>query len=69
MQPAPGLLAELRHAIQADQLLLHYQPVVRVDGHLVGLEALVRWPHPRLGTLLPPDFLHVAAGRRAWRAR
>ena len=58
--PGADLLAELRHAIQADELVLHYQPVVRVDGHLMGLEALVRWRHPRLGTLLPHDFLHVA---------
>jgi EAL domain-containing protein (putative c-di-GMP-specific phosphodiesterase class I) len=58
--PATGILAELRHAIQADELLLHYQPVVRIDGHVVGFEALVRWRHPRLGTLLPHDFLHVA---------
>jgi diguanylate cyclase (GGDEF)-like protein/PAS domain S-box-containing protein len=57
-----GLLAELRHAIQVDQLQLHYQPVVRLDGHVIGLEALLRWPHPRLGMLLPQDFLHVAAG-------
>ncbi|MDQ1599619.1 MAG: hypothetical protein QOD68_1093, partial [Actinomycetota bacterium] len=41
-----GLTAELRHAIQADLLELHYQPVVRIDGHLMGLEALLRWQHP-----------------------
>jgi diguanylate cyclase (GGDEF)-like protein/PAS domain S-box-containing protein len=57
-----GLLADLRHAIQADLLELHYQPVVRVDGQLVGLEALVRWPHPRLGLLLPADFLPRVEG-------
>ena len=59
---ADGLLDELRHAIQADQLRLHYQPVVRLDGGLVGLEALLRWPHPRLGMLLPSDFLDRVAG-------
>ncbi len=52
-----GLVAELRHAIQADILQLHYQPVVSVEGRLMGLEALVRWPHPRLGLLMPEDFL------------
>ena len=57
-----GLTAELRHAIQADLLELHYQPVVRVDGHLMGLEALLRWQHPRLGMLLPEDFLPRVAG-------
>jgi diguanylate cyclase (GGDEF)-like protein/PAS domain S-box-containing protein len=56
------LLVDLRHAIQANTLQLHYQPVVRVDGYLVGLEALVRWPHPRLGMLLPQDFLHRVEG-------
>jgi diguanylate cyclase (GGDEF)-like protein len=52
-----GLIGELRHAIQADLLQLHYQPVVSVEGRLMGLEALVRWPHPRLGQLMPEDFL------------
>ncbi len=57
-----GMAAELRHAIQADLLQLHYQPVVRVDGHLMGLEALLRWPHPRLGMLMPQDFLPRVVG-------
>ena len=59
---ATYLLADLRHAIQADELELHYQPVVRVDGGLIGLEALLRWPHPRRGLLLPQDFLPRVAG-------
>jgi diguanylate cyclase (GGDEF)-like protein/PAS domain S-box-containing protein len=59
---ATDLLADLRHAIQADELELHYQPVVRVDGGLIGLEALLRWPHPRRGLLLPQDFLPRVAG-------
>jgi diguanylate cyclase (GGDEF)-like protein/PAS domain S-box-containing protein len=58
--PRTDMLAELRHAIQGGELVLHYQPVVRVDGHLMGLEALLRWRHPRLGMLLPNDFLHIA---------
>ena len=56
------LLADLRHAIQADELQLHYQPVVRVDGGLIGLEALLRWPHPKQGLLMPHDFLPRVAG-------
>ena len=60
--PDGGLLADLRHAIQAGLLELHYQPVVRADGELIGLEALVRWPHPRLGLLMPHDFLPRVAG-------
>jgi diguanylate cyclase (GGDEF)-like protein len=59
---ATDLLADLRHAIQADELQLHYQPVVRVDGGLIGLEALLRWPHPKQGLLLPHDFLPRVAG-------
>ena len=57
-----ALLTDLRHDIQANNLQLHYQPVVRLDGRLIGLEALVRWPHPRLGLLLPRDFLPRVQG-------
>ena len=55
------LATELRHAIDANQLVLHYQPVVElVSGRPVGFEALVRWEHPTHG-LLPPDaFIPIA---------
>ena len=56
------LVSELRHALAGDRLVLHYQPVVRLDGRLMGLEALLRWPHPRLGTLAPADFLPLVVG-------
>lgn len=50
-----GLMAELRDAIEHNQLLLHFQPKIELKtGHIIGTEALVRWQHPRLG-LLPPD--------------
>ena len=43
------------------ELDLHFQPKVALDtGAVVGFEALVRWPHPRLGLLSPADFLHIA---------
>ena len=49
------LIAQLRHAIDDDQLVLHYQPKVSMhDGHVDAVEALVRWQHPTHG-LLPPD--------------
>ena len=50
-----GLMAELRAAIDGDKLLLHFQPKLDIkSGRIAGIEALVRWQHPRLG-LLPPD--------------
>jgi diguanylate cyclase (GGDEF)-like protein len=50
-----GLMAELRDAIEQNQLLLHFQPKIDLKtGFIIGTEALVRWQHPRLG-LLPPD--------------
>jgi two-component system CheB/CheR fusion protein len=53
--------ADLRRALAADQLILHYQPKVRaVGGSLCGVEALVRWQHPQRGLLLPAAFIDVA---------
>jgi EAL domain-containing protein (putative c-di-GMP-specific phosphodiesterase class I) len=51
---------ELREAIAADRLVLHYQPVVDSDGAVRSAEALIRWPHPERGLLLPGDFIPVA---------
>jgi len=52
---------ELRHAIDAREFFVLYQPQYRAsDGALAGLEALVRWRHPRLGALAPKAFLAVA---------
>lgn len=53
-----GLMAELRDAIERNQLLLHFQPKVEIrTGFTVGTEALVRWQHPRLGLLMPDKFI------------
>ncbi|GAA3456304.1 bifunctional diguanylate cyclase/phosphodiesterase [Dactylosporangium matsuzakiense] len=53
--------ARLRDAIDAGQLYLQYQPIVRLDdGRTVGTEALVRWRHPELGTIPPGDFIPAA---------
>ncbi|MGH3858704.1 sensor domain-containing protein [Actinokineospora sp.] len=54
------LEGQLREAIANDQLVLHYQPVVGPDGTVLSAEALVRWPHPERGLLLPGEFLPVA---------
>ncbi len=51
----------LRLALRRGELVLHYQPRVRVaDGALTGVEALVRWQHPRRGLLPPEKFIEVA---------
>jgi diguanylate cyclase (GGDEF)-like protein/PAS domain S-box-containing protein len=51
----------LRLALRRNELVLHYQPRVRMaDGALTGMEALVRWTHPRRGLLAPGKFIEVA---------
>jgi diguanylate cyclase len=52
------LLGELRRAIDHAELDLVYQPKLHLrSGRIVGVEALLRWPHPDLGVLLPDDFM------------
>jgi diguanylate cyclase (GGDEF)-like protein/PAS domain S-box-containing protein len=52
---------ELRHALERDELALHYQPVVSLrTGEISGLEALVRWQHPERGLLDPAEFVSIA---------
>jgi diguanylate cyclase (GGDEF)-like protein len=59
------IAVELRAALHARQLEVHYQPVARaVDGHVVGVEALARWRHPELGTISPDEFIPVAEHTR-----
>jgi diguanylate cyclase (GGDEF)-like protein/PAS domain S-box-containing protein len=53
--------AEMRRAVLADELRLHYQPVVTLPcGELTGVEALVRWQHPERGLIGPGDFIPTA---------
>jgi predicted signal transduction protein with EAL and GGDEF domain len=55
---------DLRHAIVNDGLVLHYQPLYSADGEsIVGLEALVRWPHPTKGMIPPGSFISLAEER------
>lgn len=56
-----ALAAELQTAISNDEMVLYYQPVVALNtGELVGVEALVRWQHPRRGLLMPDEFIDLA---------
>jgi diguanylate cyclase (GGDEF)-like protein len=56
-----ALVAQLRHAIDDGQLVLHYQPKTTLsDGHVEAIEALVRWQHPTHGLLYPDSFLPLA---------
>ena len=55
------LLADLQKGIERGEFRLEYQPVVRLGGGVVaGAEALVRWRHPRRGTIPPNEFLPLA---------
>ncbi len=52
---------ELRHALDRDELTLHYQPMVSLrGGEIGGFEALVRWRHPERGLLDPSEFVSIA---------
>lgn len=51
---------EIKDAIENDQFLLYYQPMVDVrTGKIIGLESLLRWNHPEMGVLPPSKFLNV----------
>ncbi|WP_432723483.1 bifunctional diguanylate cyclase/phosphodiesterase [Jeongeupia wiesaeckerbachi] len=55
------LYSELSHAIRDDGLMLYYQPKQRLsDGQIVGVEALLRWPHPQRGMIPPGAFIPMA---------
>ena len=55
------LVEELRDAVEGGRFELHYQPQVDLQtGEISAVEALVRWPHPRLGMVAPLDFIPLA---------
>jgi diguanylate cyclase (GGDEF)-like protein/PAS domain S-box-containing protein len=52
---------DLRQALAAEQLRVHYQPLADCGGgHIVGFEALVRWTHPERGAISPAQFIPLA---------
>lgn len=51
----------LRQALEHDEFVLHYQPLIDLgNGQIVGAEALVRWQHPERGLITPDEFITVA---------
>lgn len=55
------LETSLRRAVEEEQLVLQFQPIVSLrDGRVLGFESLLRWQHPERGLLLPGDFLDMA---------
>src|SRR5262249_55734573 len=55
-----ALQEDLRKAVENDELVLHYQPQVRMTGETVGFEALVRWQSPKRGLVSPGEFVPLA---------
>jgi diguanylate cyclase (GGDEF)-like protein/PAS domain S-box-containing protein len=55
-----ALEVDLRQGLERAELVLYYQSVVNNHGHVVGVEALVRWHHPQRGPIAPADFIPVA---------
>jgi len=52
---------ELRHALERNELFLVYQPQIDLhDNKIIGIEALLRWQHPKEGLIMPPRFIPVA---------
>jgi len=51
---------DLRQAVEQNQLLVYFQPQARMEGEIIGFEALVRWNHPTRGIVPPDQFIPLA---------
>lgn len=54
------LQSDLHRALERCELLLHYQPILDRERHIIGVESLVRWNHPEMGMVSPARFIPVA---------
>ncbi len=55
-----SVLSDFRRALHSDEIVVHYQPIVDVEGiSLRGAEGLVRWQHPKLGMIPPGEFIQT----------
>ena len=55
-----ALQTDLRLAIERNELLLHYQPQLKMTGEIIGFEALARWHSPKRGMVPPGEFIPLA---------
>jgi diguanylate cyclase (GGDEF)-like protein/PAS domain S-box-containing protein len=56
-----SLEGDLRHAIERQEFVLHYQPKINLEtGTMIGVEALIRWMHPQRGLVHPGQFIEIA---------
>jgi diguanylate cyclase (GGDEF)-like protein len=55
------LESELRRALERDEIVMLYQPIIRLeDRSVAGFEALARWDHPKMGRMSPAEFISIA---------
>lgn len=59
VKKSKNLINEFDHAIRDKEFVMYLQPQVRMDGSIIGAEALVRWIHPKKGMISPGDFIPV----------
>ena len=51
--------SSLRKALDRNEMVLYYQPLVNEANRIMGMEALLRWHHPEMGMILPNDFIRI----------